>query len=1579
MMLENVSPDLDASAVAGGDSLGRLDAQHEPCEQYHHSSLRLEETANQIREVADATADSTSRSVARDSAKEDDDGDFRRGSSDDDGSDEDRYRIVSNPDVVRAASALRRRGDAAFREWISKSERLRSNLSSGVGGGMEHASAGRLIQRNEEKRIIATPREYQIELFERAKEKNLIIVLDTGSGKTLIAALLLRFTLDQELERRAEGGAKKVAFFLVENVALCFQQYSVLRANLEHPVAKFHGEMTGILRTKEFWDQQLDENMVLVCTAQILLDCLNSGFLQMSRVNLLIFDEAHHTKKNHPYARIIKEHYLRKRHDRPRILGMTASPVDAQTRDLRGAAADLESIMCSEIATVSDETLAEGQNRRRQIEMKEYYARLVRPEDAKTPLSARISNLISHEPQYRMHFEAAQDVASTLGPWCADRYWLLLMTDAEVDKQVAKARERDNRRQTVDREGEADRVLSVLCEVQNAVRLGAVANDEIMTTATRMTDPHLFAFSSKVKTLRQILEDAFKERVTTRCIVFVKKRYTALLLAQAFQLVDMQIPAIHASHLIGSRVGAASIANMSFRDQVVALQRFRRGDTNCLFATQVAEEGIDIPECDFIIRFDLYDSAIQYIQSKGRARKDKSTYISMLEEGNMQHLRKLKQATRDAISLRQFCTSLPSDRKIQDNFDAVTLAENERIAQRVHEIPETGARLSFASSLEVLAKFVSSLTDSHVTPDYVVTSSSTSKKFVATVILPEESPIKCKRGFAQRNKQLARGSAAFEACVELIEKKYINGHLQPTLSRRLPAMRNARLALSSNRREEYTMRVRSEIWCQLGYPATLFQHTYLLDNPEATGRRTHPILLLTRKPLPKMEPMLFYFGKRTSAARLVGSAMPPLELASDEVDALAKFTLAIFRDVFSKDFNATPEELPYFIAPCAAIPVDGPSAASVDWNMMNMVAHDDVPEWRGAPEAFFAGKMAIDPWDGSRKFLIHGINKSLKPSDPVPEGVPMPKCRAYRLVEQTIKEYSNSLSIKSRQRQTWDEGQPVLDAELLSLRRNFMDEDTAERGNADMGCCIILEPLVLSKLPADIVSMAIALPVMMYRLDSALIALEACRLLGLGDIRSDLALEALTKDSSHTEEHDRDQVGFQVGMSNNYERLEFLGDAFLKMATTISLFTLMPNTNEFEYHVERMLLVCNQNLFNHAVDIKLQEFVRSKSFDRRTWYPSNLRLTKGKAPKTEATHRLADKSVADVCEALIGAAYVTQKRVGKTDLAVQAVTKMVKSKNHRMTKFSQYYDAFKMPEWQVAVGSATQHAAVERIFEATGYRFRSSNLLRSVFKHPSYPYEAMIPNYQRLEFLGDALLDLVIVDYLFDRFPDADPQWLTEHKMAMASNHFFGSLCVQLGLQKHLLTTTAALVGQISDFVTELELARAGVDEAGGHRRDYWLDTSQPPKVLSDLVEALVGGLFVDSRYDLSTVHRFFSSHIEPFFDDMARYDTYASRQPVTVLVHVMQNRLGCQNWRLYLSVVPGQTTDGVAAVTEDEAVCALMVHEQAVEHATAKTGRDAKLVVAKAALRRFEKMERNDFQALVGCYCLGRGPETRR
>ena len=118
------------------------------------------------------------------------------------------------------------------------------------------------------------------------------------------------------------------------------------------------------------------------------------------------------------------------------------------------------------------------------------------------------------------------------------------------------------------------------------------------------------------------------------------------------------------------------------------------------------------------------------------------------------------------------------------------------------------------------------------------------------------------------------------------------------------------------------------------------------------------------------------------------------------------------------------------------------------------------------------------------------------------------------------------------------------------------------------------------------------------------------------------------------------------------------------------------------------------------------------------------------------------------------------------DLAVQAVTGLVDSPDHNVSKWSDYIQLYTKPKYLSSPPSAAQIDLAGQIEDAFSYRFQEARLLSSAFTHPSYPMRwSGNPCYQRLEFLGDSLLDMVCVNFLYERHPDMDPQWLTEHKV----------------------------------------------------------------------------------------------------------------------------------------------------------------------------------------------------------------------
>ena len=370
---------------------------------------------------------------------------------------------------------------------------------------------------------------------------------------------------------------------------------------------------------------------------------------------------------------------------------------------------------------------------------------------------------------------------------------------------------------------------------------------------------------------------------------------------------------------------------------------------------------------------------------------------------------------------------------------------------------------------------------------------------------------------------------------------------------------------------------------------------------------------------------------------------------------------------------------------------------------------------------------------------------------------------------------------------------------------------------------------------------------------------------------------------------------------------------------------------------------------------------------RRLWYPEGIKLLEGKGVKKKSAkneHHLNDKSVADVCEALIGASLLSYKDSGNMDMAVKAVTVLVKNDDHKAIRWEDYYKEYSKPAYQIAAVTAAQKHLAQIIEQSHDYRFRHPRLLRSAFTHPSYPFSwEKMPCYQRLEFLGDSLLDMACVNFIFYRYPDRDPQWLTEHKMAMVSNKFLGALCVKLKFHKHLQMNSSQILGSITDYVNEITIA----EEESNGARDYWTMTAKnPPKCLPDIVESYIGAIFVDSEFDYKEVERFFDEHIKWFFEDMSIYDLFANAHPTTHLQNILSIDLGCSNFRVMSDTIPA-----LLPGEKERIVAVVMIHGTVVSDSTGESSKYAKIRAAQKANNVLEGMSQTEFRKRFRCECL--------
>ncbi|KAL3464231.1 hypothetical protein BJX64DRAFT_298527 [Aspergillus heterothallicus] len=1379
------------------------------------------------------------------------------------------------------------------------------------------------------------PREYQIELFERAKSENTIAVLATGAGKTLIAVLLLKFTIEKELNDRAEGSQRRLSFFLVDSVTLSYQQAGVLRNNLDSNVGHIFGALGTDFWSQETWNECFEKHMVIVCTAEILHLCLMHAHIKMEQINLLIFDEAHHTKKDHAYARIVRDSYHQvPPSKRPRIFGMTASPIDTKG-DIIDEAMRLEELLNSKIATASELTQLHRFIQRPKEE-KWVHNKLQAPFGTKlySLLETRFGDIEDLKSAFRFAWRAS----SELGRWCADGIWKQVFSASVLPRLEGKSQD----------------------EMARLQEANEIANRHVLNHPDEAGE-----LSSKVQLLREKLAEHYRDNPETKCIIFTKMRYTALMLLELFHV--LQVPRVRPGLLIGARSDDLTGANISFRQQFLALVKFRSGEINCLFATSVAEEGLDIADCNLVIRFNLFDTMIQYVQSRGRARQANSTYASLIERYNLEQEERITQV-RDAESvMQQFCGSLPEDRILKGN-DFVSYSSPSDEVERAYTIKSSGARLTYHSALAVLARYASSLQyegDVSAQVTYVVLP--VNSTFVCEVILPERSPVRGLVGSPAMNKSIAKRSAAFDTCIMLRKHELIDDRFNSTYHRRLPAMRNAKLAITCKKTNKYDMLLKPSLWAagRGTLPKTLYATVITFKPTQPLARELVNLVLLSREKVVAMPQFPIFLEEEDIETMVqcvcIEKAWP---ISVEQAGALTEFTLRIFRDVFQKTYSCDSVDMPYWLAPTNVHSAPKPnldSAAYIDWETVLLVNDNDelnFPE--DVTPSTLCDRFVFDPWDGRCRFFTIAVDESFRPSDPPPASVPR------RRHMDSIMNYCISLSKNSRAKFlakcNWE--QPVLRAELVRLRRNMLDKMTDPEKEIATKCYICLEPLRVSTIPASVAASCLAFPAVITRIDAYLITIEACRELDLV-VTPELALEALTKDSDNTEEHRAQQIHLQRGMGKNYERLEFLGDCFLKMATSISLFAQYPDDDEFDYHVRRMCLVCNKNLFNTAVKKELYRYIRSQGFSRHTWYPEGLTQIKGrdltKKFLASAKHHLAEKTIADVCEALIGASVLSGGFEHRFDMAVKAVSILVDNRDHEASTWKDYLSIYTLPKYQTQSVTGFEIELARLVEEKVGYRFKYPRLLHSAFTHPSFPAAwATVPCYQRLEFLGDSLFDMVCVEDLFARYPDRDPQWLTEHKMAMVSNKFLGALAVKLKLHKHLRHFSNPLQSQIVKYVEEIEAVELEHETVV----NFWMETTDPPKCLPDMVEAYLGAVFVDSSFDFKVVEDFYKRHVKPYFEDMAIYDTFANKHPTTFLHNRLANDFGCTDYCLKAGEIPA--VDG----SLPRVLAAVMIHDTVIAEGLASSGRYAKIKASEKALSALEDIGQAEFREKFNCNC---------
>ncbi|XP_025927030.1 probable ATP-dependent RNA helicase DHX58 isoform X2 [Apteryx rowi] len=507
-------------------------------------------------------------------------------------------------------------------------------------------------------------RDYQWEVITPALGgENSIIWLPTGAGKTRAAVYVCK----RHLETRQRG---KVAV-LVNKVHLVDQH-----AKKEFHVLQDAFRITAISGDNEqkfFFAWVVKQNDIVICTAQILQNALVSKeedmHVELTDFSLLVIDECHHTQKDAIYNKIMLnylQHKLRGRQNLPQILGLTASPGTGGATSFEGAVEHILQI-CANLDTAKIMSAQEHLHHlQTQVPQPRKQYNLCQ-ERAQDPFGEQLKKIMDQIQQYMGSPGLPQDFGTQIyeqriveleknaaETFCRKRRVCALhlrkyndallindtvrMIDAFQCLREFYLLERDMKDPT-------ERFLATTFEENRMCLLELARNQQYE--------------NPRLSKLEEILQEQFQSLGTSRGIVFTRTRQSAHSLRSWLKdTASLRGLDIRAAVLTGAGYSNQT-KHMTQNEQQDVIELFRKGDLNLLFSTSVAEEGLDIPECNIVVRYGLMTNEIAMMQARGRARAENSVYSILAKASSREVSREL--LNEDLIELM-----VRAIRKVQD-------------------------------------------------------------------------------------------------------------------------------------------------------------------------------------------------------------------------------------------------------------------------------------------------------------------------------------------------------------------------------------------------------------------------------------------------------------------------------------------------------------------------------------------------------------------------------------------------------------------------------------------------------------------------------------------------------------------------------------------------------------------------------------------------------------------------------------------------------------------------------------------------------------------------------------------------
>ncbi|MEM1813714.1 MAG: helicase-related protein [Thermoplasmatales archaeon] len=483
-------------------------------------------------------------------------------------------------------------------------------------------------------------REYQDKIATKAVEKNTLVVIPTALGKTVIAIIAISILIK-------DGGK---CIFLAPTRPLVHQHCETLRKFLtleDYEIVEVTGEIKKEERKKLY-----ETGRIIVSTPQVIDNDQDLLFELRKKVVVVVFDEAHRAIGNYAYVRIAEFF------NNSRIIATTASP--------GGDYAKIDQIVKNlhiENIEIRDEKSPDVIPYLKGIEVNQ----------VKIQMPAKYAEVVSQLRE--MFLDTVQKFSNfSINTEIKSRKDLIALGDM-ISSEIRKGNKYFYAAAKLRTAAIILDYFIEFAETQGLLPLKEYikeTKENNRKASVIFKDPRMLSIEQKVEELTkgkieehtpkmQSVIKILSENQYSKAIVFCHYRLTAEVLTRILK---------NEGFLCEKFIGQSPRSDwkgMSQKEQGLVIKKFRDGEIKIIVATQVGEEGLDIPSADTVIFYEPVPSEIRSIQRKGRTGRFGRGRVFILLMENSRDLSYLYSANRKERKMRYI---LSDDRRnVQTTFD----------------------------------------------------------------------------------------------------------------------------------------------------------------------------------------------------------------------------------------------------------------------------------------------------------------------------------------------------------------------------------------------------------------------------------------------------------------------------------------------------------------------------------------------------------------------------------------------------------------------------------------------------------------------------------------------------------------------------------------------------------------------------------------------------------------------------------------------------------------------------------------------------------------------------------------------